>query len=1438
MSDMQDLIAVLTAQHEAQMSEQQKAHADQMKEQRQAHAAQLDVLMRAQSEQAKAHREAQSEQAKAHREAQEKAIKTLVDRLPGRAASAASVPKFEAFDPAAELWKDYRVRFDIFAGANSIPDGKWAQVFLTSQAAPIFKLLDTLAGQQHPPVAVDNLDRTQILAFMEKRFDPKRFVIQERYKFYSSKTRQPGESLGELAARLRQAAATCDFPSVKDPLDDALRTAFTCRVNNEAVLKAFFKKKSDQLSFDDAVALGIEIEEAAKAAKLTTYGEGASDSSMPVYKVNPAKSKAGSSPVTKRACFRCGKTGHMANECRFRTAQCNYCKKKGHLESVCFKKDREKRKKGKVGLITATQSVQRIVPWNDSARVTLNMNGKTFEFEVDSGARDNFCSERTWMKLGKPPLQTSPGKYVAATGSPVPVLGTFCARVSVEGSDVRKDIPFTVSSLPRMDLLGRSAIWNLRIDILALIDESSDGIPIQQEVHAVTKQDLPGRELGEACRELCKEFPDLFKKELGCLRDFELEVKFKPDATPVFHKPRMVPYALLDDLNAAYEAGIQRGVWIPTSFNEYGTPVVPIRKPLLPGQERAKLRVCGDYSVTVNSQLETHRHPMPRPEDLMQKLGGGYGFTKIDLSEAYNQVKLAPESQRRLALSTHRGILLQARLPFGISSAPGYFQSIMEQLTSDLQGVAVYIDDLLVSGEDAQGHLRNLRALLQRLQDKGLRCNLQKCVFAQSSVEYLGHTLSSKGVSKGAKVDAVTRMPPPTNTSMLRSFLGSVQFYGKFIPDLATLAEPLNRLLRRDTPWTWGAREQQAFEALKDELGKEHVLAHFDPTIPVGMACDASNVGIGAVLFHRYPDGSERPISNVSKTLNDTQRRYSQVHKEALAVIFGLKKFHQFLYGRKFILVTDHKPLLALFGPTTGTPAMAANRLARWALMLSQYDYSIEYRKSSEHGNADALSRLPAGEDPLFDEGEEGEGSMVLTIRLVDRQLDPDRRLNADGDPLQPGVLARESAKDRVISNVMRYVREGWPHTIDSEEVLHYKRLADSLVVENGCLLFGARIVIPASLRSKVLQLIHLGHFGVQRMKQLARSVVYWLPINEEIEQLCRTCTSCAEHQNKPPKSVNHPWMLPEKPWSRLHMDHAVEFMGRNWLVLVDPFSKYPCIHPTGSITTQATIDLLEEDFAHFGYPHALVTDNATSFTSREFKTWCQSRGITHLTGAPYHPATNGTAERMVQSLKKSLKKSSLPPKKALQEFLMQYRRTPLAFGLSPSELLNGRRIRTRLDALLPSPAHVAQGKQAAEATKAQQRENTHSVADPVVNVVYPLGTPCYAQYFGPRRNRKPRWVPAVVTKVWGTRSVNVRVVPRGPTWRRHIEQLRPRYGVEEDADPGEVPESFQTEDVTVSVGPRRRPRRRNPRWPTDSQYGIDNPRRSERIQQQTAGTS
>ena len=296
----------------------------------------------------------------------------------------------------------------------------------------------------------------------------------------------------------------------------------------------------------------------------------------------------------------------------------------------------------------------------------------------------------------------------------------------------------------------------------------------------------------------------------------------------------------------------------------------------------------------------------------------------------------------------------------------------------------MYLDDILVSGNNAAEHLHNLRRLLQRLQDNGLRCRLEKCSFAQPYVEYLGHYLSKDGVAKGSKADAIKQMPAPTDVSSLRSFLGQVQFYGKFLPNLSTTLEPLYHLTKRDTQWQWGAPEETAFQTCKDLLSRDTVLAHFNPALDVGISCDASDVGIGCVLFHRYSDGSERPIANASKTLTQTQRRYSQIQKEALAIIFGLSKFHQFLYGRRFILVTDHKPLIALFGPSKPIPALAANRLARWALTLSQYDYAIEYRKTSAHGNADALSRLPVGDDPSFDREETGaDSTTICTIKII-----------------------------------------------------------------------------------------------------------------------------------------------------------------------------------------------------------------------------------------------------------------------------------------------------------------------------------------------------------------------------------------------------------------------------------------------------------------------
>ena len=461
------------------------------------------------------------------------------------------------------------------------------------------------------------------------------------------------------------------------------------------------------------------------------------------------------------------------------------------------------------------------------------------------------------------------------------------------------------------------------------------------------------------------------------------------------------------------------------------------------------------------------------------------------------------------------------------------------------------------------------------------------------------------------------------------------------------------------------------------------------------------------------------------------------------------------------------------------------------------------------------------GPDLSFD-GEEGDNDVdtVCTIRVINSQLQPHSR----------NQLKDATNRDPVISEVKRYVREGWPQKIDSPDVQEFKKYAASLSVTDDFLINGNRVVIPEAMQPQILDILHLGHFGMQRMKQLARSAVYWPHIDSQIEDTCRGCVSCAEHQNKPPKPANHAWMMPEKPWSRIHVDNAINFMGNNWLIVTDAYSKYPCIHQTSSTSTQATTTLLEEDFAHFGYPHTIVYDNATTFSSAEFQLWCHQRGIKHLTGAPYYPATNGAAERMVQSFKQSMKKSKLPPRPALQEFLMQYRRTPLNTGFSPSQLLNGRQLRTKIDALLPSPAHIAQEHQAREATKSQQKEQT---AVQHVRTAYDVGTPCYALYCGPRQTSTPRWVPATITRVHGTRTFTVKVHPRGPLWKRHLEQLQPRYGVAEDTDPGVVTSEQSTSADSVPEQPKAEtlspPTEVKTSDQTVPEYGRHNPRRSSR---------
>lgn len=447
--------------------------------------------------------------------------------------------------------------------------------------------------------------------------------------------------------------------------------------------------------------------------------------------------------------------------------------------------------------------------------------------------------------------------------------------------------------------------------------------------------------------------------------------------------------------------------------SEWAAPIVPVEK------RDKSLRLCGDYKVSVDQAVETDTYPLPRLQELLATLSGGKVFSKIDLATAYQQVLLDEDSKKYTTINTHRGLFVYNRLPFGISSAPSIFQRIMENLMKDLP-VVVFLDDLLIMGRSEEEHLKNLQDVLQRLKDNGLRVKRSKCDFSKTRVEYLGHVLHAQGIHPSRdKVRAIQEAPAPTSIKELQAFLGLVNYYGRFVPQESMVLAPLYRLLKGQVTWTWSEVERNAFTKCNELLTSDQVLAHYDPSLPLILTCDASAYGIGAVIQHIMPNGEERPIAYASRTLSPAEKKYSQIEKETLGLIYGVKKFHQYLWGRHFTLVTDYRPLLTLFGKHKSLPTLAAARIQRWAIILSAYGYHIVYCKSENHSNADGLSRCP-----LPETSDTGTAVTAATVHsLLTEHL--------QGAPLNAALVARATRTDRDLSRVYKFVMEGWPDQVD-----------------------------------------------------------------------------------------------------------------------------------------------------------------------------------------------------------------------------------------------------------------------------------------------------------------------------------------------------------------------------------------------------------------------
>ena len=430
-------------------------------------------------------------------------------------------------------------------------------------------------------------------------------------------------------------------------------------------------------------------------------------------------------------------------------------------------------------------------------------------------------------------------------------------------------------------------------------------------------------------KELLTKHAALFRKDLGTVRGTKAKISVPSDAQPRFYKPRPVAYALKNFEEQELDCLQREGVITPVRFSDWVAPIVPVVK------ADGNIRICGDYSVTVNSVSRLDSYPLPRINDLFTAMSGGKCFTKLDLSHAYQQLLLDEESKKYTTINTLKGLFQYQRLPFGISSAPAIFQRTIDSLLQNLPGVIAYFDDLLVTGNSREDHLQNLEKVMARLESAGVTLKKSKCVFLTTSVEYLRHIIDKKALHPSSEqIRAIKEAPEPKNLTELKSFLGLINYYSKFLPNLACFLSPLYRLLKKNTKWTWTTEHSTTFKKAKDLLHSSAVLVHCDSQKELVLCCDASPYGLGAVLAHRFEDNSEGLIAFISRTLTPAEKKYSQLEKEGLAIIFAVKKLHQYLADRKFIIYSDHKPLKCLFGESRQVPLMAASRIQRWALTL------------------------------------------------------------------------------------------------------------------------------------------------------------------------------------------------------------------------------------------------------------------------------------------------------------------------------------------------------------------------------------------------------------------------------------------------------------------------------------------------------------------------
>ncbi|XP_062386073.1 uncharacterized protein LOC134073108 [Sardina pilchardus] len=781
------------------------------------------------------------------------------------------------------------------------------------------------------------------------------------------------------------------------------------------------------------------------------------------------------------------------------------------------------------------------------------------------------------------------------------------------------------------------------------------------------------------------------------------------DVAPSRERYRPVPPTLYQEVRSLLRGMLEGGI-IRESSSPWAAPIVLVQK------KTGAWRFCVDYRK-LNSMTKKDAFPLPRIEDSLTSLSQAAWYSTLDLASGYWQVQVEERDREKTAFTTPFGLFEWDRMPFGLCNAPATFQRLMQRCLGGqlVESTLVYLDDVIVFSPDFPTHLRHLEEVFRAMERYGLKLRPEKCQLFRQEVKFLGHCVSYQGVAPDPeKVSAVQEWQPPKTVKQVRSFLGFVGYYRRFIKDFSKIAKPLNELLvgtgrprgRGSPTVTWGPECDAAFQKLKAELLQAPILAYADFSQPFTLYTDASNAGLGAVLAQQQ-GGVERVIAYASRSLHPAERNdsnYSSFKIELLALKWALsEKFKDYLWGAKVMVVTDNNPLVHLHTAKLGAVEQ------RWVAQLANYDYQIRYRPGREHTNADVLSRLPVAEKvppAVTPSTQPEEGLLVAVIEAPGT----DEGAVPVGWGWNPRQWAELQAEDPDLRVVHAYLERGAlppaeerrAQTQTVRQILsHWGKLSLQegvlcrAIQDNATHEVMLQVVVPQPQIQALLKAYHtdMGHQGQERTLSLIRRNFYWLRMEESVSTFIQSCPRCTLHKKRPDARAP---LVPIVPKAPLHI-LAADFLTlsrptdryQNILVATDLFTKYAWAIPTSDQTAITTARALWSNVIQpFGCPETLHSDQGPNFEAKVVQELCQLYGCRKTRTTPYHPQGNGGCERFNQTLLGLLgtleKEQQDRWVEYLPSLLQAYNNSVHSTtGYAPSYLMFGRHVRLPTDMLL-----------------------------------------------------------------------------------------------------------------------------------------------------------